>query len=398
MSHDRTGARRANARAFRPSLDGIRLEPRQLLSTTAAQFPKAQFLLTHPQGGFAKALQDPKNLTYHAKPYSGPVYNHGVADINTARGGAGVIVAAPDGSRFRISLALADNQYDGGLAAETASSGNLVVPSNVTQPRGTVRAYPMPGGQVGLIVDGTTQYQQLTIDPLPVVQRKGYAHSFGYGEAGRTHILNIGSIQVSSGMLQAVLGYHSANLTGPLTIGGTGTVDRVAFNALMPGASIGIGGTLNTLDIANNATLTAGAGVHIGRDLNLLNVGGDLTLSNGASFFVGRDLGQTLQPPKGTGTGSNFQSLNVNSISSGITSSVSLGNSISAYIQGNLNIGVGSGFTVARNIDNEFLLLGNLNGLSRFHTSSLQSLGFVVPVRTGPNSVSSFGLKGTYTR
>ena len=290
MSHDRTGGRRANARALRPSLDGYRLEPRQLLSTTVAAFPKDQFILTHPQPGVAKALNSPRHLTNHAPPFGGPVYDHGVVDTQTARGGASVIVAAPDGSRYRISLALADNQFDGGLSAETGSSANSVVPSNVTQPRGTVRAYAMPGGQVGLIVDGSTQYQQITIDPLPVVQVKGFAHSFGYGEAGRTHILNIGSIQITSGAIQAILGFHSANLAGPLTVGGTGTVDRIAFNALLPGAAIGVGGTLNTLDIANNATLAAGPGVTIGRDLNLLNVGGDLTLTNGAKFFVGRDL------------------------------------------------------------------------------------------------------------
>ncbi len=393
MSQDRTGARRANARALRPALDGYRLEPRQLLSTTVKAFPTDQFLLTHPQGKFAKALNNPQRFSAHAPEFAGPVYNHGVADVNTARGGASVLVAAPDGSRFRISLALADNQFDGNLSAQTGSSGNSVVPSNVTQPRGTVRAYPMPGGQVGLIVDGSTQYQQLTIDPLPVVQRRGYAHSFGYGEAGRTHILNIGSIQINSGQIQAILGFHSANLTGPLTIGGTGTVDRVAFNALLPGASIGIGGTLNTLDIANTANLSGGAGVSIARDLNLLNVGGDLTLNNGSIFFVGRDLGQTLQPPKGTSTGSNLLSLNIPALTTGV-SQVNLGNSISAYIQGNLTIGPASGFTVARHIDNEFLLLGNLSGFSRFrYDRSLAPNG-------GPGvTVTSLqnGLKGNVT-
>ncbi len=365
MFHDRTGARRKNARAFRPVLDGVRLEARQLLTTTVAALVKNQYLLTHPSPAAAKSLNDPVNLTSHAPFYAiGPSSNKGVVDVQTARGGASVIVATPDGSRFRISLSLADNQYDGGLSAETGGSGNLVVPSTVTQPVGTVRAYAMPGGQVGLIVDGTTQYQQLTIDPLPVVQRKGYAHSFGYDAGGRTHILNIGSIQINSGMIQAVLGFHSANLTGPLSIGGTGTVDRIAFNSLQPGASIGVGGTLNTLDIANAATLVSGPGVHIGGDLNLLNVGGNLTLANGAVFYVGRDMGLTLQPPKGTGTGSNILSVNIPTITNSVTT-VTPNPSVSAYIQGDVIIGPGSGFTVARQIDQAFYVLGNVAGASR---------------------------------
>ena len=37
-------------------------------------------------------------------------------------------------------------------------------------------------------------------------------------------------IQINGGNIQAVLGFHSADLSGPLTIG-TGTVDRIAFDA-----------------------------------------------------------------------------------------------------------------------------------------------------------------------
>lgn len=369
MFRKRTGPRRSDARAFRPVLDGFRLEPRQLLSTTVAALTKSQYLLTHPSPTAAKALGDPVNLTPHAPGYTvGPSTDHGVADIDTARGGASVLIATPDGSRFRVSLSLADNQYATGLTSETGGSGTNVVPSTVTQPVGTIRAYPTPGGSVGLIVDGTTQYQQLTIDPLPVVQRKGYAHSFGYAAGGRTHILDISSIQVNSGQIQAILGFHSADLSGPLSIGGTGTVDRIAFDALLPGASIGVGGTLNTLDIANAATLTAGTGIHIGQDLNLLNVGGTLTLGNGADFYVGRDMGLTLQPPKGTGTGSNILSVNLPTLTNSVTT-ITPNPSVSAYIQGNVIIGPGSGFTVARKIDEAFYVLGNLEGASRFNAT-----------------------------
>ena len=45
---------------------------------------------------------------------------------------------------------------------------------------GTVRAYPMPNGTVGLIVDGSTSQTELDISPGPFPQRKGYAHSFSY--------------------------------------------------------------------------------------------------------------------------------------------------------------------------------------------------------------------------
>ena len=370
MSHDRTRRRREDAVAFRPVLASQRLEARLLLTASAAaQLKEAQFLLTHPRVAAAKALNNPTQFSQFTPPIApSKNFNQGIAAVDTARGGQSAIVAMPDGSRFRVSLSLADNQSGSGLSSETGGSGSTVVPSSVVQPIGTVRVYPMPGDQVGIIVDGSTQYQQLTIDPLPVTQRKYFAHSFAYGEAGRTEILNIGSIQINSGQIQAILGFHSANLDGPLTIGGTGVVDRIAFNSLLPGAAIGVAGTLNTLDIANTATLTAGVGINIGQDLNLLNIGGNLTLGNGASFFVGRDLGLTLQPPKGTGTGSNILSVNIPTVTTGLTS-VTPNPSVSAYIQGNVIIGPGSGFTVGRKVDNAFFVLGNLEGASRVHAT-----------------------------
>ena len=129
-------------------------------------------------------------------------------------------------------------------------------------------------------------------------------------------------------------------------------MDRIAFDALNPGAAIGVGGTLNTLDIANNATLTSGPGVTIGGDLNLLNVGQNLTLANGASFSVGRFLGATLQPPKGTGTGSNVLALNQSQVGTG---TAQLTPSISGYIQGNLIIGGGSSLVITSGIANSSL-------------------------------------------
>ncbi len=357
MSHARKRARRSKARAFEPTIDGLRLEQRLVLSKMT---PAAlnQYLLTHPAPGNAAIVGQPKMLAGRIARYVGkgigPVYTKlGAAATMTAHGGQSVIIAEPDGSRFRVSLVLADNQSGGGLSAETGGGGLGVVPAAVIQPQGTVRAYAMPGGQVGIIVDGTTQLEALEIDPLPFAQRKGFAKSFAYGETGRSHMLEIGSLQVSSGYISEILGYHDANLDGPLVVGGTGTVDRIALNNLNPGAAIGVNGTVNTLDIAQNATLTSGPGITIGRDLNLLNIGQNLTLTNGASLRVGRFLGLTPQPPKGSATGSNILSVNQASIGTGTSTTVP---SVSAYILGNVFVGPGSVIAADGGIVNSSIL------------------------------------------
>ena len=167
MSNDRARGRRAKSRAFRPELEGQRLEARVVMSRVP--FVVAQYLLTHPQPGNALKVNQPRHYSQNAIRPVGPVFNHGVVETQTARGGQSVIVAQPDGSRFRVSLSLADNQTDGGLSSETgAVTTTDVVPSNVVQPQGTVRAYAMPGGQVGIIVDGSTSQQQAHHRPPPV--------------------------------------------------------------------------------------------------------------------------------------------------------------------------------------------------------------------------------------
>lgn len=357
MSLDRKTRRKA-ARAFRPEVEGQRLEERVVMTQTSLSL--AQFLLTHPQVGYAYRFNNPRFVqgkAAHAQPFPfGSQYNRGVIDVQTAHGGQSVVIAQPDGSRFRVSLTLADNQYDGLLSAETGSTGNILTTTTATpvagaviQPQGTIRAYPMPGGKVGIIVDGSTQRMQVTIDPLPFAQRKNFAHSFAYAEASRSHVLNIGSFQVTSGKIAAILGYHSADLSGPLSVGGTAPVDRIAFDALLPGAAIGVGGNLNTLDVYNNVTLTAGPGISVGGDLNLFNVGQSVVLANGASIRIGRFAGLTPQPPKGTGSGSNVLSLNASQIGTGATF---LTPSVSALIQGDLTIGPGSVLNIVSGIAN----------------------------------------------
>lgn len=304
----------------------------------------ANYLLTHPSLATAYKFNDPAFVSgSKALPFpNGPQVNKGQVDVQTARGGSSLIVATPDGGRFRVSLVLADNLNPSIIAGTTGATTSTtnIVPSSVFQAQGTVRAYAMPGGEVGLIVDGNTSQEQLEIDPLPFAQRKGYATSFAYEEGDRTHLLEIGSLQINGSQgIQAIIGFHSADLDGPLTIASTNKVDRIAFDALNPGASIAVPGTLNTLDIANNADLNAGPGITIGGDLNLLNVGQTLTLTNGANLNVGQFIGATPQPAKGTSTGSNILSLNQSTIGTGTSE---LTPSISAYIQGNVVVGPGS--------------------------------------------------------
>ena len=113
-------------------------------------------------------------------------------------------------------------------------------------------------------------------------------------------------------------------------------MDRISFDALLPGASINIGGDLNTLDVLNGITLVKGNTIDIGRDLNLLNVGQNLDLSGGGSIIVHRFMGTTPQPPKGTATGSNILALNQALVGTGTSTIVP---SLTAYIQGNMNLG-----------------------------------------------------------
>ncbi len=278
-----------------------------------------------------------------------PPFHHGFRVIHAAasqtiRGGQAVNVAATDGSHYRIQLSYIPNTVQ--TSAQTPAS-SLIHPHSLPQPVGTVRVYAMPNGEVGIIVDGSTKNTELTINPLPHPIPKGYAHSYAYGMSGETHILNIGQITVNSGEIGAIDGFQTANLSGPLVVSGTATVDRISFDALLPGASIKIGGDLNTLDVLNGVQLTSGHSIDIGRDLNLINVGQNLDLSGGGSIHVHRFLGTTPQPPKGTATGSNFLSLNQSLVGTGTSTIVP---SLAGYIQGNIMLGANGKFTVVGGI------------------------------------------------
>jgi len=292
----------------------------------------------------------------------------------TARGGQAVQVTAQDGSHYLLKLAYTSNTLatapaegaNGQGGDSTTGSATALVSeqnANYPQPIGTVRAYAMPGGRVGIIVDGSTPNTELTINPLGLPQKKGYAHSFAYGESTRNHILNIGQLTISSGEIGAILGFQDAVLSGPLITTGSTSIDRIAFDELLPGATISTGGDLQTLDILNSATLSGpGTGVFVGRDLNLLNVGGNLDITNGANFIVGRNFGLIPQPPKGTGTGSDILALNF-TLASGSTITQTIP-SVGGAIQGNIAITPGSVFGIGSLIHNTMYVVGSVT-LSR---------------------------------
>ena len=130
------------------------------------------------------------------------------AAFQTIRGGQAINVIATDGSRYRIQLAYVSNTVQtaagdgaGGAYSQTTPTpaSTIIQPSEYPQPIGTVRAYAMPNGEVGIIVDGSTPNTELTINPLPHPIVKGYAHSYAYGVSGVSHLLNIGQITVNSG-------------------------------------------------------------------------------------------------------------------------------------------------------------------------------------------------------
>jgi hypothetical protein len=377
MMVSRKSGRKAASRTFRPSLDGP-LEERVLLTHQFKLIDVAHGLLKHTSPRAARNVKQPPFLAHDAPHFNRvrPFRTRFAVATQTARGGQNVEVTALDGSHYMVTLSYTSNTLATNIAEGANGQGGVSTPLATTQqvsqqaarypqPIGTVRAYPMPGGRVGIIVDGSTLNTELSINPLGIPQKKGFAHSFAYGEANRGNILNIGQITINSGSIGGILGYQSAVLSGPLVSNGPGAIDRIAFAQLLPGASITVGGDLNTLDVLTSANLSGpGTGIIVGRDLNLFNVGGNLQLSNGAVVSIGRNLGLVPQPPKGTGTGSNVLLLNFNQLTN-TTITTPLPPSVGAFIEGNVVINPGSEFLVGANIGNVMYVEGNFNGLSR---------------------------------
>ncbi len=234
--------------------------------------------------------------------------------VSNARGGQSVQVFDTDGERYRVNVFNA----------------------------GTVRGFPMPGGRVGLLVQGTQENSELEITNIGTVRVEESAHTFGVGQAIGDRRLNIGLIDVASGKINGVFGFGTATLSGPLVVRGEDTIDRIALADLLPGTRIEVGGDVNTLDVLNSVNLGAGDGIFVGRDLNLLNVGQNLILQNGANLAVGRDIGLIGQPAKGTGEGGQ-----------------------GALIRGDVFIGEGSAIVAGRRIAAPIGILGNLVGSDR---------------------------------
>src|SRR5271165_2670356 len=264
MLDSRRKRRRPSSRAYRPALDG-KLEDRVLLSkqTLHQYFATQQGLLNNPQAKVAFHVNVPP-FALNAPRWNRHFRVIHAAAVQTIRGGQAANVVAVDGSHFRIQLGYESNTVatsagDGAGGTYTQSTptpaSTVIQPTEFPQPIGTLRVYAMPNGEVGIIVDGSTPNTELTINPLPTPIRKGYAHSYAYGTGGETHLINIGQITINSGSIAAIEGFHTANLVGPLVVNGTATVDRIAFNAIMPppapnssnlpGPSITVGGTLN---------------------------------------------------------------------------------------------------------------------------------------------------------
>jgi hypothetical protein len=245
MSERRADRRRAEKRAFRPTVDG-RLEDRKLMAAETFIFP--------------------------------PLH------IQTAHNGSAVDITTPQGQSFLVSLT---NKNEPGVVEA-----------------GTIKAFYMGGGKFGLTLKGTSLQSDLTINPIIDHRFKGTAHNFNTKQSNYTNLLNIGQINVVNGMIGDIEGYKTAVLSGPLVSAGATPIDRIAFDEIAPGASIITGGDVDTLDVFDSVALSgAGTGIVIGRDLNFFNAFGNVTVANGAVFNVGRDVGLTEQPPKGTGPG-----------------------------------------------------------------------------------------------
>jgi hypothetical protein len=208
---------------------------------------------------------------------------------------------------------------------------------------GTVRALPANDGRINIVVDGSNIDTSLQINQvLPNHSLTGGAHTFNTSLSNQYGTLNIASITVTSGTIGFIEGYRDAVLSGPVIVAGTNRVQRIAFEGILPGGAIGVGGDLDTLDILNDANFTNSSGLFVGRDLNSLSVGGNLTFSNGANFNVVRDVGLTPQAAQGTGPA---------------------GQGIS--VTGNMSIVGNSGFSIGRFLDGFLVVNGSYSGADR---------------------------------
>ena len=274
-------------------------------------------------------------LTYFHQPLGIP------GQVRTAAGGSAVEVATPQGQTFYVAVST-----------------------------GKIAAHPLRGGKYAFDLYATNIDTVMTISPI--VDYLGYhsAHGVYRRAAQYTNILNVGRITVHDGPIGQIDGYRDAVLSGPVISPSTSRIDRIAFEQILPGASIITGGDVNTLDVLNGISLSGpGTGIVIGRDLNDFTVGGNLTVANGSVFAIGRDAGLTTQLNHGTGP-------------------LLFGQS--AIVTGNLNINSGGKFIIGQSIVQPFVIDGSIIGASNI----IIGRGAIpTPLATQPNLV--FG--GTVT-
>ena len=122
----------------------------------------------------------------------------------------------------------------------------------------------------------------------------------------------------------------------------------------------------------------------------MLNVGGNIDLENGSFIKIDRHLGAVLQPPKGTGTGSNVLSLNLPATTTQVAQAPQT--AVSGYIQGNVNIGATSSFIVGGEIFYPLYIIGDVTGTNLITIGSVKSTAEPDPllIQGTPNPSPSF--------
>ncbi len=361
MSQSRTNRGRARLCAFHPALDG-RLEDRVLLSTAASrikdQLALSGDLLRHPAARNGYLLKHPPQLApvrpiSMAKCGSGPAWRRprppeAVKTSRSTRGGTHYMVSLSYTSNTLATNVAEGTNGQGGATSATTSSA-LVSQASTTypQPIGVVRAYAMSGGKVGIIVDGSTQNTELTINPAGATATQGLRSQFRLWSGRSGPYLEHRPDHDQQRPDRRRRRFSGRRPLRPARRSAERPpIDRIAFDAIEPGASITTGGDVNTLDVLNGITLS-GTSINIGRDLNLFNVGGNIDLTNGARFNIGRNLGLVSQPPKGTGTGTNILTLNYTSVANSIVT-VTIP-AVGTYIQGNVTTDATSSFNIGTN-------------------------------------------------
>ena len=316
-------------RKFQPSLSGLGLEERALMTTvqvlqgmpTNKQYPKA--LSSNPNTKNFIHLGNHMNVIH--------IRSHKVI-THTAYGGSAALIQDIDGEMW---------------------TAYLQDPLDKRAKAGTIRAIPDTGGRVKLLVDGTTENTELVIEPYNHVRPTNQAHSFSAQLGRQNKTLGVSDILISSGKINQILGYRTVDLSGTVTIAGDTPVSRIAVSSISGAAGIITGGDLNTLNVYNNAVFDGGKGIQVGRDLNLTTVYGNLEFRNGANFIVGRDIGLNTQPDKGTTAGGK-----------------------GAVINGNMYIAPTSTWQVGRAVASAFAIQGRFDGTN--HVSIPSGSGNVV--------------------